>query len=63
MKQKGIAFDEINLDGKDDELVVLRERTGMRTIPQIFIKDEFIGGFSELSALDQSGELDRKLKS
>jgi glutaredoxin 3 len=62
MNQKGIPFNEINLDGKDAELIALRDRTGMRTIPQIFINDEFIGGFSELSALDQSGDLDKKLK-
>ena len=61
LKQKGVSFEEIDLDGKDDELKALRDRTGMRTVPQIFFDDELIGGFSELSALDQSGELDRRL--
>jgi len=57
LAEKGLEFTEINLDGKDDELVKLRERTGQRTVPQIFIDDAFIGGFSELSALNADGKL------
>ena len=37
------------------------QRSGRRTVPQIFIGDESIGGFTELRALEQSGELDEKL--
>jgi glutaredoxin 3 len=62
LKRKGVAFEEINLDGRDDELQALRERTGLRTVPQIFIGEEMVGGFTELAALDSSGELDQKLK-
>lgn len=62
LTNKGVPFREINIDGQDDELQKLRAKTGMRTIPQIFIGDEFIGGFSELSALEKAGELDQKLK-
>jgi glutaredoxin 3 len=57
LDEKGMAFTEISLDGKDEELTKLRERTGQRTVPQIFIDDEFIGGFSELSALNEAGKL------
>ncbi len=57
LAEKGLEFTEINLDGKDDELVKLREKTGQRTVPQIFIDDSFIGGFSELSALNADGKL------
>jgi len=39
----------------------LKDRTGMRTVPQIFIDDKLIGGFNELAALDSKGELDRML--
>jgi glutaredoxin 3 len=58
LKRKGIPFEEINLDGRDDELAELRDKTGMRTVPQIFIGDRLIGGFTELAALDAKGELD-----
>jgi len=57
LTEKGMEFTEISLDGKDDELMSLRERTGQRTVPQIFIDDQFIGGFSELSALNAAGNL------
>lgn len=62
LNRKAVAFNEIVLDGNDSELAELRNRTGHRTVPQIFIKGEFIGGFSELSQLDQSGRLDEMLK-
>ncbi|SMM97665.1 Glutaredoxin 3 (Grx3) [uncultured Candidatus Thioglobus sp.] len=35
------------------------EKTGRNTVPQIFINGTHIGGFDDLSAADQSGELDR----
>lgn len=63
LNKKKIAFEEINLDGKDDELADLRERTGMRTVPQIFIDDRLIGGFTELAAMDAKGDLDAIKKS
>ncbi len=61
LKRKGTAFEEINLDGKAQELENLKKRTGLRTVPQIFINDQLIGGYSELSALDAKGELDKLL--
>ena len=47
LESKNIAFEEIVLDGKDDELRALREKTHHRTVPQIFIGEEFIGGFDQ----------------
>lgn len=61
LSRKGVQFEEINLDGRDKELQELRDRTGMRTVPQIFIDGELIGGFTDLAALDARGELDRRL--
>ena len=34
------------------------ERTGRRTVPQIYIGDKHVGGYDDLAALDQAGELD-----
>jgi glutaredoxin 3 len=39
----------------------MMEITGRRTIPQIFIDDYHVGGFDDLSALNQSGKLDKLL--
>lgn len=61
LKRKGVAYKEINLDGKDDELQALQKRTKLRTIPQIFIGEELIGGYTDLAAMEDSGELDKKL--
>ncbi len=57
LAEKGLEYTEHALEGKDDELMALRERTGQRTVPQIFIDDVFVGGFSELSALNTAGSL------
>jgi glutaredoxin 3 len=61
LSEKGVSFQEINLDGKDRELKELKERTGLRTVPQIFIDDKLIGGYQDLAALDVKGELDEIL--
>jgi glutaredoxin 3 len=55
---KGVAFEEINLEGKPDEMQALVKQTGMRTVPQIFINGKLVGGFTDLAALDQQGKLD-----
>lgn len=62
LKGKGVAFEEINVEGDDAKRQWLRETTGQRTVPQIFINDQSIGGFSELSKLDGEGKLDTLLK-
>jgi glutaredoxin 3 len=61
LKAKNIPFQEIDVT-KDQALrqEVMR-RSGRRTVPQIFIGEESIGGFTELRALEQSGELQEKL--
>lgn len=61
LKQRGIAFEEIDVTGDPEARRWLRETTGRKTVPQIFIDDEPIGGFEELRTLDRSGELERRL--
>ena len=62
LKSKGIAFNEI--DVTDDD--AMREKMielsgGRRTVPEIFINGEIVGGYDELSALDARGDLDAML--
>ncbi len=61
LRERGIAFEEIDVSGDHETRAWLVEQTGRRTVPQIFIGEEPIGGFDELRALDRSGELSRKL--
>ncbi len=62
LKNKGVAFEEINLDDKPDELQALKMKTGQMTVPMIFINEKLIGGFSDLSALEAKNALDPLLK-
>ncbi len=57
LKSRNIPYEEINLEGKDSELMALKNRTGLRTVPQIFVDDALIGGYNELKELDVAGEL------
>ena len=62
LKQKGIAFEEIRVDedeAKRDEMI---EKSGRRTVPQIFIHGQPIGGCDDLYALNKTGQLDKLLK-
>jgi glutaredoxin 3 len=61
LERKGIPYTEINLDGQEDELNALRARTGWQTVPQIFIGEKLIGGYTDLAELDAKGELDNLL--
>jgi glutaredoxin 3 len=59
LDERGIEYDEIDCTHEPDLRRQLVERTGRRTVPQIFIDDVPIGGFDELAKLDREGELAR----
>jgi glutaredoxin 3 len=54
LSQRGVVFEEILVDASDrDTRELLRQRSGMKTFPQIFHGEELIGGFSDLKARDE----------
>jgi glutaredoxin 3 len=57
LEARGIPFVEIDVAHDDVLRAEIMERTGRRTVPQIFIDERSIGGFEELAALDEAGEL------
>jgi glutaredoxin 3 len=58
-----LTFEDISLDGNDELREKLSaENGGYRTVPMIFIGDEFIGGFSDLAALHRQGLLTSKVQ-
>jgi len=62
LERKAVPFEEIDVANDDEARIALAERTGLRTVPQIFIGDEHVGGSDDLHALEQEGKLDGKLQ-
>ena len=62
LNKKKVSYEEINIgydEKKRDEM--LKKSNGAKTIPQIFIEEKHIGGYVELKALENKGELDSLL--
>ncbi|HCJ50779.1 MAG: glutaredoxin 3 [Gallionellales bacterium CG_4_10_14_3_um_filter_54_96] len=62
LQRKGITeIEKIRVDLQPELRVAMVEKTGRRTVPQIFIDGQHIGGYDDLAALDQAGELNTLL--
>lgn len=62
LKRKGITnIEKIRVDLDPARRVEMMEKTGRRTVPQIYIGDTYVGGFDDLAALDHAGSLDALL--
>ena len=58
LRERGVTeIDKVRVDLSPDRRAEMTQRTGRRTVPQIFIGEEHIGGFDELAALDHAGKL------
>lgn len=59
LTSKGVQhIEKLRVDSDPALREEMMQRTGRRTVPQIFIDDRHIGGFDDLSALDKAGGLD-----
>ena len=63
LEEKGVAFEEIDVDARPEARSEMIARSGRRTVPQIFIGETHVGGSDDLHALEASGRLDPLLKS
>ncbi|HEX3845505.1 MAG TPA: glutaredoxin 3 [Steroidobacteraceae bacterium] len=63
LEQKGIAFEEIDVDAAPAARAEMTSRSGQRTVPQIFIGETHVGGCDDLVDLDARGSLDKLLQS
>jgi glutaredoxin 3 len=61
LEDKGLEYEEVNLDADPAFRRNLHELTGGWTVPQIVIDGEPIGGYTELWRLEKSGQLDARL--
>tara|TARA_R110001583_G_scaffold144739_2_gene296741 strand:+ start:589 stop:867 length:279 start_codon:yes stop_codon:yes gene_type:complete len=59
---KGAHYEVFDVSQNEVARMLLKEKTGMTTVPQIFFGNKFVGGCSDLLALDESGELDILIK-
>lgn len=63
LESKGIKnLNKIRVDLDPAQRQVMMEKTGRRTVPQIYVGDTHVGGFDDLYALDQQGRLDPLLQ-
>jgi glutaredoxin 3 len=58
LKSKGVdEIEKIRIDLEPAQRTLMMEKTGRRTVPQIYIGETHVGGFDDLSALDKEGKL------
>ena len=59
---KGVTnIEKIRVDLDPEQKMDMMQKTGRRTVPQIYVGDTHVGGFDDLYALDQAGKLDTLL--
>ena len=57
LEQLGIDFEDVAVDGNNELRAELMRASGHRTVPQIWVGEQHIGGYTELAALHQQGDL------
>ena len=62
LKSRGVEhIEKIRIDLDPARQLEMMERTGRRTVPQIYIGSTHVGGYDDLSAMDSAGKLSRLL--
>lgn len=61
LQARNIAYEEIRIDLDDTKRQEMMERSQRRSVPQIFINDQPIGGYDDLALIAKSGRLDELL--
>lgn len=62
LQRRGVReIDKIRVDLQPELRVEMMEKTGRRTVPQIYIGGKHVGGYDDLAALDHAGELEKLL--
>jgi glutaredoxin 3 len=63
LMSKGAVVEKIRVDLEPAKRTEMMEKTGRRTVPQIYVGETHVGGYDDLAALDRAGKLDPLLKS
>ena len=63
LRAKGVEVEKVRVDLEPARRAEMIEKTGRRTVPQIYIGETHVGGYDDLAALDRAGKLDPLLGS
>ena len=55
---KGVEIEKVRIDLEPARRTEMMEKTGRRTVPQIYVGETHVGGYDDLAALDRAGKLD-----
>lgn len=61
LARKNVAVEEIDVEAAPQKRAEMQQRSGRRTVPQIFIGETHVGGSDDLHALEDAGKLDALL--
>lgn len=61
LQARDIPYEKIDLTGDSAGIADLSAKTGMFTLPQVFVDGKLVGGYTETAAADKSGELAKLL--
>ena len=61
LSRKKVAFEEIDVESAPEKRAEMQQKSGRRTVPQIFIGETHVGGSDDLHALEDAGKLDALL--
>ena len=61
LERKGVKYEELRIEGNRELMREMLERSRRRTVPQIFIGQQHVGGYDDMVALDVEGRLDPML--
>lgn len=63
LREKGQSFEAIDIEAEPERRSEMIERSGRRSVPQVFVDTRHVGGYDDLAALDAAGQLDPLLAS
>ena len=62
LDSKKVGYEDIGVDTRPELRREMMDKSGRRTVPQIWIGDRHVGGYDDLARLERAGELDELLK-
>lgn len=62
LRAKGVDVEKVRVDLEPERRIEMMQKTGRRTVPQIYVGETHVGGYDDLAALDRAGKLDPLLR-